>query len=115
MDLLVGHVLDPLDYYVGKGLLVLQLMVHIIMAASMLTDLDAGCADLGTLYSSGASWLTVHRLRLRVRTCTVGLRVIVVVDVDVVIVNDLNYFAGRAFSKLPQLQLAKTKGVQLLL
>lgn len=108
LDLRVGHVLESLDHD-GKRLLVLQLMVHLGVVPSVLTDTDGRWAGLGTWTSSVAAWLCVlaMHLRLLVRTRSpVGLRVIIV-DVDVVIVYYLNDFAGRAFAKAG-------KGVELL-
>lgn len=94
-------------------------MVHIVVATGVLTDTDARCADLRTRHSSAASWLRVLAMHLRLRLLVptrsaIGFR-IVIIDVDVVIVYDLNDFAGRALAKLPELQLAKAKGIQLLL
>ena len=100
LDLLVG----PVNDYLGKGLLILQLMAHLRVATRVLTDTDAR-AGL-TLYSTTADWravLAVHLwLRLLVHSGrTIGLRVIIIVDVDVVVVYYLNDFARGAFPKRP--------------
>lgn len=96
LDLLLSHILESLNDYIGHSLLMLQRLAHVVSGVDVLTDGDA-CSFRCCLFCLFVIvWVLAMRLRgglWRLSGCTIGLRVIIIVDVDVVIIDYLNNFA----------------------